>query len=188
MELNEIDKIVKETLSEKRYYHSVCTMEMCEKLSNMYGYDILGAKKVGLAHDIAKEMSEDEKIKYCTENNIAIDNIELLSPTLLHAKIGADICKKRFGFSDELCNAVKKHTTGGLHMTLIDKILYVADGIGDDRTWDDKEFVKKLAFEDLDKAVLYMLNMSIEECIKENKLLHLDTIICRNEMMKKDVE
>ena len=136
MELEEIKDVLKTKLSEKRFYHSLCVMDMCEKLALHYNVNPDVAKLVGLAHDIAKEMPSDEKIKYAKENNIPVNNVELASQGLLHAKIGADICKKQFGFSDVMCKAISLHTTGGEDMDMLSKILFIGDGIGLDRTYE----------------------------------------------------
>lgn len=80
MELPEIQAYVKQTLSEKRYYHSICVMERCEELAKHYGQNIEEAKKVGILHDIAKEMSDEEKITYAKENDLEINQVEQNHP------------------------------------------------------------------------------------------------------------
>lgn len=180
MDIEEIKELLKNTLSEKRFYHSICTMEMCEKVAKYYNENVEEAKLVGLAHDIAKEMPSDEKIKYAKENNILINDVELNTPTLLHAKIGADICKKQFNFSNRMCNAISLHTTGGENMDMLSKILFVSDGIGKDRTWKDAEYVRDLVLKDIDASVLYMLNLIITDCINLNRVIHTNTILARN--------
>ena len=180
MNIDEIKEILKNKLSEKRFHHSLCTMEMCEKMAIHYNENVEDAKFIGLAHDIAKEMPPDKKIRYANENNISIDDIELECPSLLHAKIGADICKKQFNFSDRMCNAISLHTTGGENMDMLSKILFICDGIGIDRQWQDTEYVRDLAFKNLDESILYMLNLTITDCIKEKKPIHPNTILARN--------
>lgn len=188
MELEEIKEQVKNVLSEKRFYHSVCTMNQCEILAKHYGLDLDTARKVGIAHDVAKEMPTDEKLEYARTHNLSVNDVEKSSPTLLHAKIGADICRKKFNFSQEMVQAVYQHTTGGLNMSLLAKILFIADGTGDDRNWEDLEYVRNLSMDNIDKAILYMLDFTIKECLNKNSLIHLDTIICRNELMKKNLK
>lgn len=185
MELEDIKNVLKSKLSEKRFFHSLCVMEMCEKLAIHYNVNPDDAKLVGLAHDIAKEMPSDEKIKYAKENNIPINDVELVSPTLLHAKIGADICKKQFGFSDELCKAISLHTTGGENMDMLSKILFISDGIGLDRTYEEADYIRDLAFKDLDSSILYMLSLTIKECLEKNRSIHTDTILARNWLLNK---
>lgn len=183
MELEEIKNILKNKLSEKRFYHSICVMEMCEKLAIHYNVDVNEAKLVGLSHDIAKEMPADEKIKYAEQNNLTIDNVEYSAPSLLHAKIGADICKKNFGFSDKMCTAISLHTTGGENMDMLSKILFVADAIGLDRTYPSADYARNLALENLDECIMFILNFTIEDCIKKNKPIHINTILARNYLM-----
>ena len=127
MKLEQIKERVKQVLSEKRYNHSLAVMQRCEELAKLYGADIDMAKKVGIAHDIAKELNEEDREKYIKQYNIELDNIEKQNPGLLHAKIGAIICKNELGFTQEMVQAVENHTTGKPKMDLLSKILFVAD-------------------------------------------------------------
>ena len=181
--LEKIKFILKQQLSDKRFYHSLCVMEMCEKLANYYNINIEEAKLVGLAHDIAKEMPSEEKIQYSKANNLPVDTIENSYPSLLHAKIGADICKKQFDFSDNMCSAISLHTTGGENMDILSKILFVSDAIGIDRNYPSVEYARNLAFENLDKCVLYILNFTISDCLEKNKPIHINTILARNYLL-----
>ena len=185
MGLEEIDKIVKETLSEKRYFHSKCTMNMCKNLAKIYGADIEEAKKVGLAHDIAKEMSNEDKIKYLEENEIEITEDEKIIPDILHAKVGADICKKQLGFSEEMAKAVAEHTTGKENMSLLSKVLYVSDSISEDREWGGRENLVKLAKNDLDEVIIYLIERMIKEKTEAGKPINKESIKAKEELMNK---
>lgn len=184
MDIEEIKSIVKNKLSEKRYKHSICVMEMCEKLAKTYNVDIEMAKRVGIVHDIAKEMPKEDMIKYCKENNIKIDEIEMQNPGLLHGKVGANISKKEFGFNEQMQNAIESHTTGKPNMDILAKILFVADAISDDRDWADIPTLRKVANENIDEAIIQIINLIIQEQIEKNKLIHLDGIRTRNELLK----
>lgn len=177
--IKEVEKAIKNTLSEERYYHSICTAKQCEELAKTYKVDIEKAKLIGLAHDIAREMTEKDKMEYIKKNNIEVDEIEIKRTGLLHAKIGADICKKQFGFSLDMVEAIRAHTTGNLDMSLMAKILFIADCIGDDREWDVK-FLRKIAKKDIDRAMIYVLDIIIKEMIEKQKLIHPDSILTRN--------
>lgn len=183
-ELNEIEEIVKQTLSEERFYHSKCVQKRCEELAKIYGVNVDKARKVGIAHDIAKEMSNEEKMKYVSDNNMVIDEIERLNTGLLHAKIGADIVKKQFGFTDDMVEAVAYHTTARKNMCMLSKILFVADATGDDRHWDDLEPVKTKSETDLDWAIIYIIEINIRQNMEKGKLIHPDSIYARNELIK----
>lgn len=172
MELKDIQKQIKKILSKKRYNHSKCVMDMCEKLAKIYGENLEEAKKIGIAHDVAKEMSQEEQIEYIKNNNIYIDDIEKQIPKLLHAKIGADIGIKKFGFNLKQAEAIKYHTTAKANMDMLTKILYIADWIGLDREFDDAEYIRQLAIKDIDEAIIYAISKTINENKNKNQLIH----------------
>ena len=98
MQLEQIREEVKHILSEKRYKHSLGVEKRAAELGAIYGVDIEKAKLAGLTHDIAKEMTKEEIFAYAQENGIQLSPIEREIPKVLHGKIGADICKKKYGF------------------------------------------------------------------------------------------
>ncbi len=183
MEIEEIKEYLKNILSEKRFYHSECVMEMCEELAKIYNVDIEIDKKVGIAHDVAKEMPTDEKFKYMEENNIEIIDIEKKYPTLLHAKIGADIAIKKFGFTKEMGQAIEAHTTAKPNMDMLSKILYIADWVGKDRKFEDTYYLRDLAKTDIDKAILYSLDSIIKDKIDSKEEIHIDSVLARNYLL-----
>ena len=136
-----------------------------------------------MAHDIAKEMPIEEKIEYCEKNNIEMNEIERKNPELLHAKIGKDISIKKLGFTEDMGKAIEYHTTGKKGMNRFAKIIFVADSTADGRSWEGVEYGRQLAREDIDKAVLYFLNRTIERMIELNKCIHMDSIELRNEYL-----
>ena len=183
MNFEEIEAIVKKQLSENRFFHSKCVAKRCEELAEKYGVDKQKAKLIGIEHDIAKEWSEEKKIKYAETNQLPIDEIERQQPGLLHAKIGAHIGKMDFGFTEDMVEAISAHTTGKKNMNILAKILFIADATGDDRTWEDLEEVRKIANEDIDKAILYLLNVEIKDRINKDKAIHINSILARNELL-----
>lgn len=185
MELKEIQEYVKNHLSEKRYNHSVGVMERAKELAIKFDADIDTCAKIGIAHDVAKEIPEEEKIKYCVENNIEIDETERINTTLLHAKIGKDISIKKFGFTEIMGQAIANHTTGNKNMDLYSKILFIADRTSVDRNFEDLEYLKSLEEKGIDEAVLYILDKKIELQIKKKAQIHLNGIIARNDLLEK---
>lgn len=180
----QVYEIVKSRLSENRLYHSECVATRCVELADIYRVDKESARLVGIAHDIAKEMTNEEKIKYCKENNLEVDDIEEENIGLLHAKIGAHIAKKEFGFSEDLCSSIKYHTTGKANMSQLDKILYVADMSSADRQFPDKEYVVQLGNKELDECVKYILKLGVNHRIAQDKKIHLNSIKALNYFMK----
>lgn len=186
MELKQIEEYVKMHLSEKRYYHSCCVMERSKELAEQYGMDIEVSAKIGMAHDVAKEMTEEEKIKYVTENNIEIDEIEKVNTGLLHAKIGKDIAIKKFGFNESMGQAIADHTTGNKDMDIYSKILFIADRTSKDRNFEDLEYLNKLLINNIDDAILYILDKKISLQIQKKAVIHINGIIARNNLLIKN--
>ena len=185
MKLEEIQEIVKSQLSEKRYYHSTCVMERSKELALKYGADVEIAAKIGMAHDIAKEMTEQEKLEYVKENNIEIDETEKINTGLLHAKIGKDISIKKFGFTENMGQAIENHTTGNKDMDIYSKILFIADRTSKDRNFEDLEYLNELVDKGIDEAVIYILDKKIKLQIEKRASIHINGIIARNYLLEK---
>lgn len=187
--LKQIDEDLKKEISEKRYKHSMGVMKKAEELAKIYGEDVNKAKLIGLAHDIGKELSKEEKLQYAIENKLGVDEIEKVNIGLLHAKIGADICKKRYGFTEDMQDAIKYHTVANKNMNLLAKIIFVADKIEENRNYKNEEKqvkleeARRIATEDIDKAVLYEIDMSLEYTLRKNELIHPDSIFIRNKII-----
>lgn len=188
MEEKEIIEYAKKHLSEKRFNHSVGVMERAEVLAKIYGENIEKARKVGITHDIAKEFSKEENLKYIEENNIKADKVELKNIGLLHGKIGADIAKKVFKFSDDMCEAIEAHTTAKENMSMLSKILYVADKTELGRKHEDYdiEYERKLSEENIDEALIFMIDEMMKVNIRKRRLIHPDSILARNYLIYKD--
>lgn len=183
--LETIKKDLKETLSEKRYIHSIGVMEMAEKLANIYNVDAQAAKTAGLLHDIAKEMSPEKMFNYAEENNIKIDEVEKINTKTLHGKIGADIAKKKYGISEQIQNAIEYHTTTSPDMDTLAKIVYVSDKIELNRKSEnyDIEYERDLAKKDLDATVIFIIEANIKSLIEKGKLIHPKSIETRNKLL-----
>ena len=181
----EVENEVKKRLSKERFYHSKCVSQRCVELAQIYGENIEEARLVGIAHDIAKEMPHEEKIKYCKDHELDIDSVEFKSPGLLHSKVGAEIAREEFGFNDKMCEAIANHTTGKEGMDTLSKIVYISDFTSDDRPFEDKDYFLNLARENIDQALLESYTKAIMIRIEEGKTIHLSTVKARNEYLKK---
>lgn len=187
MDLENIIEDVKTHMSEKRYIHSLGVMKRIEELAKIYDVDVETAKKVGIAHDVAKEMSVEESFKYAEENDIEFDEIEREIPYLLHGKIGADMAKKMYGFDEQMQNAIINHTTGNPNMDILSKILYAADKTEENRNFKkyDVEYERELANKDIDEALIFMLGETIKNNIESKKIIHPNSVITRNMLLIK---
>ena len=176
----EVYKIVERRLSEYRFHHSKCVMEKAVEYASIYGYDVEKAKLTAICHDIAKEVPKEERIETCEKYGIELDEIEKKQTSLIHAKLGAKIAEIEFGFDEEMCNAIKYHTTGRANMSLLEKIIFLADCTGIDRDYDDAKELYEIAKVDLDKAMLQYHKTVIPELLSEGKLIHPNAIDAYN--------
>ncbi len=189
--MEEIEKIkedLKQILSEKRYIHSIGAMEKAIELAKVYGEDEEKLALTALTHDIAKEMTVEEYYKYAEENNVELSKDDKMCTSVLHGIIGADIVKKKYGFTDEMCRAIYYHTTGITNMTTFDKIIFLADKVEErTRPKDKADVIRNIIKEKgLDEAILWIADdYTIPKAIKNRGILHPNTINVRNEIIEK---
>lgn len=161
--INKMRKKVKRYLDSERYEHTLGVMYTAGCLAMKYGEDMERAMTAGVLHDCAKCIPNDEKIKLCRKYHLDISEAEMANPGLLHAKLGAFITWKKYHVEDrEIIRAIAAHTTGRPDMSLLDKIIYIADFIepGRDEA-PNLPIVRKLAFTDLDACLLRVLEDSL---------------------------
>jgi len=163
-------------LDERRIAHVAgCESEAIE-LARRWGEDPETAAEAGILHDITKRLSHEEQLNLCEKYAIICDSAERVTPKLLHAKTGAAVAKELFGVRDPVYEAIRWHTTGKADMTLLEKIIYLADYIEPTRDFPGVDALRELAYEDLDRAMLLGLQMTIEEVRSHGEEPYIDTI------------
>ena len=183
-----IEKIktdLKDRVSEYRYEHSLMVADEAKNLAKKYNLDEDKAYVAGLVHDIAKEFTHEENTLWVNKYNLSKDLLLESNHKIIHADVGAVYVKEKYGFDDEICSAVRYHTIGNPNMSTFDKIIYIADKIG---RKDKDEFVmnlKKIAYEDIDKAVYVFLLHQKEKFDKKNKSLSNSTLELLNLLQDK---
>ncbi|QXM05907.1 bis(5'-nucleosyl)-tetraphosphatase (symmetrical) YqeK [Crassaminicella indica] len=184
LQINEIKKILKSRLTEKRYLHSLGVQKTAENLAKIYNGSITKASIAGLVHDCAKNLSAEQLLNYAERFGILVDGVTKFQPGLLHGAVGAEIAKREFNIEDdEILNAIKFHTTGKENMTLLDQIIYLADYIEPNRNFNGVELLREAALQDLNKATLMAFNHTIKYIVSKGELLHLNTIFARNDLL-----
>lgn len=166
-------KKVKNHLDKDRYRHTIGVMYTAQCLAMRYGADMEKARIAGLLHDCAKYIPTEKKISMCRENGIPVSNAEEKNPGLLHAKLGAVIALEKYGIQDEeILNAIRFHTTGCPDMSLLDKIIYIADFIEPNRCEaPNLKEVRDEAFVSLDACLLHILKDSLEYLKTRNDVI-----------------
>ncbi len=158
--LQSLDRKMAESLKESRYRHTVAVAHTAAALSMVHGASLYDALTAGMLHDAAKCYSNEELLLKCRKKGIPIREIEECNPSLLHAKYGAYLAKERFGVTnEEVISAIACHTTGKPGMTLLEKIIFIADYIEPYRNHTETlPEIRKLCFLDLDQAMVRILS------------------------------
>ena len=173
-------------LKGSRFRHSLSVSETAVVLATKYGENIEKARIAGLVHDCVKNMKDAELIKVAKAHGIQIDEIYLHSPSILHGLVGSIIAREVMGIQDEdILNAICYHTTGRKNMSILEKIIYIADYIEPLREFNGVEELRSLSKVDLDAAVILSLENTIKYVISQKGLLHIDTIHARNYLLSK---
>ena len=176
-------KDIRERLSDFRYTHSLEVAKSARELARIYGSDEEVAFTAGLAHDVLKELSREEFISFFEKEGISLTAVEASAMKLWHAMAGARYLQKEYCFSDEIITAVRYHTTGIAGMSILEKILFIADFISLDRNYNGVENMRKRAEVSLEYAMEEGLRFTIEDLARECKPIHPDTISCYNEIL-----
>lgn len=158
-DVKKIRKRMEKSLDAKRFEHTLGVAYTAASLAMRYGEDLNKALMAGMLHDCAKCIDNDKKIAICEKHNIPINEVERKNPFLLHAKVGSYMAMKRFNIHDpDVINAILNHNTGRPGMSLLEKIIYVADYIEPGRKQaPNLPQIRKLAFQDLDQALILIL-------------------------------
>lgn len=152
-----LKEIVKSKVSIKRFNHIMAVVDMSIKLAKIYNADIEKCKIAALLHDICKETNKEEMKKIC-KNNFSEDltDEDLENDEILHPFVGAYWVEKNLKIEDiEILNAIKNHTLGNKNMTLVEKIVYIADAVEITRNYPGVEEIRNLVFKDLNKGILF---------------------------------
>lgn len=174
-------KILRQLLDDYRYKHSLCVADQALHLANRYGADPHKAYLAGLLHDITKNYSYEEHLKIFNTFDIITSDIEKCSVKLWHAISGAVYIKEYLNIDDlDIISAVRYHTTGKSNMTLLEKVIYVADFTSSDRSYPDVDVMRKLSDDSLEEAMIYALRHTITDLLQKGSVVHPDTLDAYN--------
>lgn len=179
------EKELKKMLPESRLYHSYCVAKQAKKLAAIYGCDEKKAELAGLLHDITKSLTSDEHLKIINKKNIVLDDIQKTSPKLMHAISGSVYVLKYLDITDqEIISAIRYHTTAKPKMTLLEKIIYLADFTSSDRKFEDAPYMRKIVKKSLNSGMRYGLSFTIKELVDKSSQVHPDTFLAYNYYIK----
>lgn len=178
--LNRYRELLRGKLNPRRLFHSECVSECAGVLAERYGASVEKARLAGLLHDVMKNAPANEQLALMPD----ITPLELLNTKVWHQISGEAFLRQNGIVTDEeILGAVRWHTTGKAGMTLLEKIIYVADFISSDRDYKDVEVVRRLAYISLEHAILYTSRYTVNKMVSQDLLLHPATVECYNDML-----
>ena len=188
LELPELRACSYSMIRHKRIAHVMGVEEEAVKLAKFWGADPELARHAAILHDCTKYWSLEEHIRLCEKYGVHLDHLERQAVKLLHAKTGACMAKYVFGEPDEVYEAIYWHTTGKADMSLLGKVLYMADYIEPNRDFDGVERLRALAYTDLDRAMLLGVDATIREMEERGYLIHSNTRQARQWLLDQGVK
>ena len=178
--------LIRSKLTADRFNHSLNVADSAKELALSYGADADKAYTAGLLHDVMKNASEEEQLGVLSEAGIELMPVERENKKLWHAIAGAAYVKFVMGIDDrDIIRAVRYHTTGRSGMSLLERIVYLADYISADRNYNGVEDMRRLCKSDSDEAILYALTFGIPDLVSKGRLIHPDSIDLYNEVIIK---
>ena len=175
LELPELRACSYSMVRAKRIPHIKGTEEEAVRLAVRWGVDETPARRAAILHDCTKYLELDEQVALCRRFGVVLDELEQRAVKLLHSKTGACIAKHIFGETEQVYQAIFWHTTGKPDMSMLEKVIYLADYIEPTRDFDGIEPLRRLAYEDIDKALLMGMEMTIEEMKQRGSPIHRNT-------------
>lgn len=176
--------LLKEKLDSYRFEHSLCVAQKAVELAEKYGADKEKAYLAGLLHDITKNLSDSEQLQFFGCSAIMLSSVERVSPKVWHAISGAAYIENELDITDsDIINAVRYHTTGRADMSLLEKIVYIADFTSRDRKYPDVDVLRDIVSKNLDDGIIYALRHTIVTLGGKNMPIHPDTLDAYNYLL-----
>lgn len=172
----------------KRIPHIQGTEAEAVRLAQRWGAHPELARRAAILHDCTKYLTLEEQLHLCEKYGILLDNLERVTVKLLHAKTGAALARHLFGQPEEVCQAIYWHTTGKAGMSTLEKVLYLADYMEPSRDFDGVEELRRLAYQDLDQAVILGLSMTVEEMAQRGVPVHSNTLSALEDLKGKSTQ
>ncbi len=180
LSLEDLRCVAMTMLKHSRIPHVLGTEETAAALARRWGAGEDAARRAALLHDCTKRLDREQHLELCRLYSVPLDREERREEKLLHAITGAAVAREEFGMPPEIVSAIRWHTTGKADMSLLEKIIYLADYIEPTRDFCDLRELRKLAFEDLDRAMLLGFTMAVQDLKKKGVVVHSNSVRARD--------
>ncbi len=184
----EYKALLRSKLDDKRYYHSLCVCDSAVSLAERYGADPVAAYTAGLLHDLFKRSGRDEIFVLFDKYSYVPDPITSSQKKLWHAVAGSLYIKNELDLAEDVCLAVRYHTTGRAGMSLLEKVVFIADFISADRDYPEVERMRRKAYVSLELAMEEGLQFTIRELAEGLYPIHPDSVSCYNELVISNIK
>ena len=164
MTYEQYEQEVQRHLTEKRFYHSQCVAQEAARLAQQYGADVEKARLAGILHDIMKDTPPEQQLKILQDSGILLTKTQRHNRKLWHALAGAAYLQQTLQVKDGgIVEAVRCHTSGKKDMSLLEKVLFVADYISADREYPGVERMRQAAYRSLEEAIVEGVLFTVQE-------------------------
>ena len=180
LSISQLRPVALSYLKHKRIPHVLGTEQEAIRLAERYGADVEKARVAALLHDCTKKLDMDAQLALCDHYGIELDELERVSLKLLHSKTGAALARDVFGVDEEIYQAIWWHTTGHAGMTLLEKIIYLADYIEPSRDFPGVDKLRQVCYKDLNEGLCLGLEMTIQEMTDMGNPVHRATLEARD--------
>ncbi len=179
-------KWIRELLDDKRFYHSLRTEEMAVLLAKRYGFaDVERVSIAAILHDCAKSLTPEKALEKVQRYGIILDDVAMANPLLWHAIVGAKMVEVELGLRDEgVINAIRVHTTGDSNMSMLDKIVFIADKVEFGREYAGVDYLRELAWVDIDKAIMHSVKDTLQWVLYRKLHLHPSSVATWNSVIE----
>ena len=165
--MEQLEPIVTGLLKKSRINHVLGCRDTAVALAKHWGADENDAARAGILHDVTKALDGPLQLTLCAEYGTILSDFGKKYPKTLHALTGSLVAERIFGENPAVVEAIRHHTTGRANMTLLEKIIYVADYMEPNRGFPGVEKLRQLAFSNIDAALKLGLEMTLEHLARQ---------------------
>ncbi len=183
MDIELFESEMSKRLSARRMKHTLGCADTAVRLAARVGEDTSLARAAGLLHDMTKEWSIPDQLKFCEKHGIIISDTQKKVPEILHAITGAYAARLEFGVPKEVAGAIRWHSTGKPGMTGLEKIVWLADLIEPGRDFPGVEFIRDMAQKDIDRAILMGMERTIKYLLDKKQIIDPVMLEARNTLI-----
>lgn len=184
MTYEQYEQEVQRHLTEKRFYHSQCVAQEAARLAQQYGADVEKARLAGILHDIMKDTPPEQQLKILQDSGILLTKTQRQNRKLWHALAGAAYLQQTLQVKDgDIVEAVRCHTSGKKDMSLLEKVLFVADYISADREYPGVERMRQAAYRSLEEAIVEGVLFTVQELMGQRLPVAAESVEAYNDAL-----